>query len=498
MTSSPPEHPARASVGHSAGPGGSPPVIVWFRRDLRLSDNPALQRALALGQPVLPVYVLDETPDIRTPGAASLWWLGRSLAALAADLEARGSRLILRRGPAADVLQALVAETGAAQVVWNRLYDPGVVDRDAALKRRMRASGVTVESFNAALLSEPWTVTNQAGEPFKVFTPYWRAAQAHLQLDPAGPAPDRLPAPDAWPASEALDSWGLQPRAPDWTGGFSVWQPGEAGARARLDAFLDRGLADYAEGRDIPSGPAVSRLSAHLHFGEIGPRQVWAAVAEAELRRPGLTRSADKFRAELGWREFSHALLYQRPDLETANFKSAFDRFPWRTDPEGLRAWQQGRTGYPMVDAGMRELWATGVMHNRVRMLAASFLVKHLLIDWRAGEAWFWDTLVDADRAANAASWQWVAGCGADAAPYFRIFSPMGQGEKFDPEGTYVRRWVPELARLRGPGIHAPWTLSPMELRAAGVTLGRTYPAPIVDHGQARERALAALGETKL
>jgi deoxyribodipyrimidine photo-lyase len=263
-------------------------------------------------------------------------------------------------------------------------------------------------------------------------------------------------------------------------------------------AFTDTGLADYADGRDIPSGQAVSRLSPHLHFGEIGPRQVWAAVMDAEICRPSLALSADKFRAELGWREFSHALLYQRPDLETANFKPAFDQFPWRQDPVALLAWQRGRTGYPMVDAGMRELWATGFMHNRVRMLAASFLVKHLLIDWRAGEAWFWNTLLDADRAANAASWQWVAGCGADAAPYFRIFSPMGQGERFDPDGVYVRRWVPELSRLRGPGIHAPWTLSPVELRAAGVVLGTTYPAPIVEHGLARERALSALSASRV
>ncbi len=473
-------------------------MILWFRRDLRLADNPALQRALTLGCPIVPVYVLDETPDIRRPGAASLWWLGKSLAALSRDLEARGSRLILRRGPASGVIQDLVKETGADHVVWNRLYDPGLVDRDSALKRNLREAGLKAESFNASLLSEPWTVTNKSGEPFKVFTPYWRSARATLQLDLQGAAPDRLLPPDTWPTSDALDEWNLQPSSPDWTAGFSIWQPGEAGAAKRLTAFVDGGLAHYAEGRDIPSAPAVSRLSPHLHFGEIGPRQVWAAVSAAEMRHPGLSQSADKFRAELGWREFSHALLYQRPDLETANFKSAFDRFPWRDDAVALRAWQQGRTGYPMVDAGMRELWATGVMHNRVRMLAASFLVKHLLIDWRAGEAWFWDTLLDADRAANAASWQWVAGCGADAAPYFRIFSPMGQGEKFDPDGAYVRRWVPELARLRGPGIHAPWTLSPMELRAAGVTLGITYPAPIVEHGLARERALAALGETRI
>jgi deoxyribodipyrimidine photo-lyase len=474
-----------------ADPGA--PVIVWFRRDLRLADNPALQRALSLGRPVIPVFVLDETPGIRPAGAASNWWLGRSLSALGHALAARGSRLILRRGPASEVLTRLVAETGADHVLWNRLYDPGVIDRDAALKRSLRAKGITVASFNASLLTEPWTVLNKSGEPFKVFTPYWRAARPLLQLEQVGSAPDHLAAPPDWPVSEPLDSWALQPASPDWTTGFNIWTPGEDGAARQLDAFIETGLAHYADGRDRPAAGAVSRLSPHMHFGEIGPRQVWAAINLAEIRRPSVAAAADKFRAELGWREFSHALLYQRPDLETANFKPAFDRFPWRDDPAGLRAWQRGATGYPMVDAGMRELWTTGVMHNRVRMLVASFLVKHLLIDWRHGEAWFWDTLLDADRAANSASWQWVAGCGADAAPYFRIFSPMGQGEKFDPDGSYVRKWVPELARIRGPAIHSPWTLSPMELRAAGVTLGHTYPAPIVDHGRARERALAAL-----
>jgi len=482
----------------AATPGPDAPVIVWFRRDLRLSDNPALQRALTLDRPVIPVFVLDETPGIRSPGAASNWWLGRSLAMLAEALAARGSRLILRRGPAAEVITGLVAETGASHVLWNRLYDPGVIDRDAALKRSLREAGRTVASFNASLLTEPWTVLNKSGEPFKVFTPYWRAARPLLQLEQSDAAPARLPGPVGWPASAALRDWQLQPTAPDWSTGFDSWNPGEDGAARQLEAFLETGLANYADGRDRPAAGAVSRLSPHLHFGEIGPRQVWAAVALAEARRPSVAAAADKFRAELGWREFSHALLYQRPDLETSNFKPAFDRFPWREDPVGLRAWQRGATGYPMVDAGMRELWTTGVMHNRVRMLVASFLVKHLLIDWRHGEAWFWDTLLDADRAANAASWQWVAGSGADAAPYFRIFSPMGQGEKFDPDGAYVRRWVPELARIRGPAVHAPWTLSPMELRAAGVTLGHTYPLPIVDHARARERALAALATIRI
>ena len=470
----------------------SAPVVVWFRRDLRVADNPALAAAVASGRPIVPLYILDETPGLRAPGGASLWWLGRSLARLAASLETLGSALVLRRGPAASVLVSLVRETGAAKVVWNRLYDPGVTDRDASLKAGLKADGVAVDSFNASLLSEPWTVRNKSGEPFKVFTPFWRAARASLDLTPLHPPPAALRAPLAWPASQRLATWGLQPTKPDWSGGFSVWTPGEAGAHARLSDFLATGLARYAEGRDIPAAQAISRLSPHLHFGEISPRQVWAAVDEAVDAAPELDRNAEKFRAELGWREFSHALLFHNPDLESRNFKPAYDAFPWRDDPAAFTAWTRGRTGYPMVDAGMRELWTTGFMHNRVRMLAASFLVKHLLIDWRLGEAWFWDTLLDADRANNAAGWQWVAGSGADAAPYFRIFSPMGQGEKFDADGRYVRRWVPELARLPDSVIHSPWTAEPLILRAAGVTLGNTYPHPIVDHRFARDRALEA------
>ena len=473
------------------------PIIVWFRRDLRLGDNPALMSAAASGRPVVAVYVLDETPGLRSPGAASLWWLEKSLARLSESLAKVGSNLILRRGEAGPLIEALAAQTGAARVVWNRLYDPGLIARDAALKSRLKAKGLSVESFNASLLSEPWTVRNKTGEPFKVFTPFWRTARMGLDLSPVTPAPALLKTPEHRPPSDTLRDWRLHPARPDWSGGFSLWTPGEDGARARLVRFLDAGLKDYAEGRDIPSGKAFSRLSPHLHFGEISPRQVWAALDERVEAEPALDRSAEKFRAELGWREFSHSLLFHNPELETKNFKPAFDSFPWRHDPAAFKAWRRGRTGYPMVDAGMRELWATGFMHHRVRMLAASFLVKHLLLDWRLGEAWFWDTLVDADRAANAASWQWVAGSGADAAPYFRIFSPMGQGEKFDADGAYVRRWVPELARLPDPLIHSPWTADAAVLRSAGVTLGLDYPNPIVDHDFARKRALAALAETR-
>jgi deoxyribodipyrimidine photo-lyase len=469
------------------------PTIVWFRQDLRLADNPAL---FAAEGPILPVYILDETPGVRPMGGASLWWLDKSLRALDRGLHERGSRLILRRGPAAEVLEGLIEETGAGTVLWNRLYDAASIERDKAIKAALSGKGIEVRSCNAALLNEPWEIANGSGDPYKVFTPYWRAARGRVGDFVLHRAPAALPAPAAWPSSEDIDNWGLHPTRPDWSKGFEVFTPGEDGAATALADFLDNAIGHYAEDRDRPDRPGTSRLSPHMHFGEIGPRQIWRAAHDAEARgAPG--RQIEKFLSEVGWREFHHHLLFHNPDLPTHNFRPEWDGFEWRGDDDGFDAWARGRTGFPIVDAGMRELWATGFMHNRVRMIVASFLIKDLLIDWRRGEAWFWDTLVDADIAQNAANWQWVAGSGADAAPYFRIFNPVSQGQKFDPDGAYVRRWVPELARLPAGLIHAPWTASAAELARYGLTLGAGYPRPIVDHAKARERALAAYADLK-
>jgi deoxyribodipyrimidine photo-lyase len=463
------------------------PLLVWFRQDLRLADNPALREAVASAAPIIPVYILDdETPGTWKPGGASRWWLHHSLTSLARDLEACGARLILRRGKAEKVLDALLAETGASGVYWNRCYEPFAIARDKKLKADLEAKGLAARSFNASLLFEPLTVLSKSGTPFRVFTPFWKACLAADAPALPTPAPKKLEAPSAWPKSDALASWQLLPTKPDWAGGFDVWSPGEAGGQKRLARFVDEALDRYADQRDRPDVEATSRLSPHLHFGEISPRQCFHAGA----------RSA-KFQAELGWREFSYHLLFSQPDLPEESLRADFRDFPWYEDAAMLRTWKKGRTGYPIVDAGMRELWQTGWMHNRVRMIAASFLVKHLLQPWRAGEDWFWDTLVDADLASNAASWQWVAGCGADAAPYFRIFSPILQGAKFDPEGKYVRRFVPELATLPTQYLFAPWEAPADVLKRAGVELGVTYPKPIVDHADARARALAAFQSLK-
>jgi deoxyribodipyrimidine photo-lyase len=449
--------------------------------------------------PVLPVWILDEAGEGSwTPGAASRWWLHHSLHALDASLRARGSRLLLARGDSAEVLTWLVGETGATSVYWNRRYEPAAIRRDTALKAALAAAGVEARSFNSALLFEPPAVAKKAGGPFQVFTPFWRHCLTLPMEEPNRLTPGPLPVPDDWPESLPLPELGLTPTA-RWDGGLSEkWKPGEEAAQKRLRQFTPR-AADYAEHRDLPAQDGTSALSAHLHFGELGPRQVWAAVC-ALSKDSGVfpaSRGAQVFLAEVGWREFAYHLLYHFPQTPDAPLRPEFARFPWRTDAEQLGAWQRGRTGYPIVDAGMRQLWQTGWMHNRVRMIVASFLVKHLRLSWQEGAAWFWDTLVDADLASNTLGWQWSAGCGADAAPYFRIFNPILQGRKFDPEGDYVRRWVPELAKVGTAVIHSPWEASAAELAAAGVKLGGNYPAPIVDHATARAEALSALAKIR-
>ncbi|WP_446830813.1 cryptochrome/photolyase family protein [Candidatus Foliamicus sp.] len=464
---------------------GQAPVLLWLRRDLRVADNPALLWAARSGAPVVPVFVLEGNAAPRPEGAAVHWWLHYSLDALAASLKEKGSRLILRRGSASENLRDLLRETGAQSLVWNRLYDPAERARDEKMGRRLTDSGITVRSFNSGLLFEPWTVQTGRGTPYRVFTQFWRTC---LQRELAKPVsePKTLAAPETWPRSEALDAWSLLPGKPDWAGGLrATWQPGEQGAMQRLEEFLAQRLEQYPTARDFPGKPGSSMLSPHLHWGEIGPRQVCAAL-EALPPNTG----SEAFRRELGWREFSHHLLFHNPDMGAKNLRGEFDRMPWRDDASGLLRWQRGQTGYPLVDAGMRQLWHTGWMHNRVRMVAASFLVKHLLIDWRRGAEWFWDTLVDADWANNSAGWQWVAGSGADAAPYFRIFNPVVQSQRFDAQGDYLRAWLPELQALPARWIHAPWTAPPTELQRAGVALGQDYPLPIVDHAEARQRAL--------
>ncbi|WGD30851.1 deoxyribodipyrimidine photo-lyase [Ancylobacter sp. WKF20] len=466
------------------------PALVWLRDDLRLADNPALTGAVEGGRPVVLAYVLDEGRQTRPLGGAARWWLGRALADLSRAVAARGGTLVLRRGDPAAIIPALAEAVDAESIHWNRRYDAPQIAQDAALKEALKAAGRTVKSHNGTLLHEPWTVKNQSGGPFKVYTPFARAAQQQPVRAPL-PEPSTLRFAPA-PASEALADWHLTPSAPDWAGGLrATWQPGEDGARATLTRFLKEGLAGYAENRDRPDLENVSRLSPYLRFGNISPHQVLAATRHAEAAGTAGAKDAAKFVAELYWREFSYHLLYQFPTLASANFNPRFDGFGWASNAAHERAWQRGRTGYPIVDAGMRQLWQTGWMHNRVRMIVASFLIKDALVDWRRGEDWFWDTLVDACPANNPASWQWVAGSGADAAPYFRIFNPITQGEKFDPDGAYVRRYIPELARLPAEAIHKPWAAKPDVLRRAGVTLGLTYPHPILDHATARERALA-------
>ncbi|WP_282605495.1 deoxyribodipyrimidine photo-lyase [Pelagibius sp. Alg239-R121] len=469
-------------------------TIVWFRQDLRLADNPAFFQAVQRGR-VLPVFILDTAVAPGTSaalGGAGRWWLHHSLKVLVGAL----GGMTLLRGDTADQLERVIKAAGANAVYWNRCYEPKAIARDKDIKAKLRRQGIEVRSFNAGLLHEPWELTTQAGAPFKVYSPYWRAALKRPVEAPL-PLPENITIAEC-ALGDRLEDWALQPQAPNWaTGWESLWQPGEAGARERLESFLDNGLKGYGNLRDRPDLPNVSRLSPHLHFGEISPRQIWVRTRHLEAQKPETATDAGKFLSEIGWREFAHHLLYHFPSLPSKNWRSSFDHYPWRESAEDLKAWQHGMTGYPIVDAGMRELWQTGYMHNRVRMVVASFLVKHLRLHWSHGEAWFRDTLLDADLANNSASWQWVAGSGADAAPYFRIFNPMTQGRKFDPDGAYVRRFCPELSKLGNNAVHAPFELTDIELAGAGITLGSDYPRPIVDHVTARAAALAGYEAVK-
>ncbi|OBS10374.1 cryptochrome/photolyase family protein [Acidihalobacter prosperus] len=478
---------------------GPPAAIVWFRRDLRLADNPALRAARDAGMRIVPVYIHaheEETPW--APGGASRWWLHHSLAALDRDLRRHGSGLVIRRGPSLEALRRLARETGAGAVHWNRLYEPAAIARDGAIKQTLRQDGLDAHSHNAALLFEPWALQTQSGGPYRVFTPFWKACLGLGLAENAAPPPEALALMAA--ESESLNTLGLLPQRP-WADAFADhWQPGERGAQDALATFLDRAAADYAAGRDLPSERATSRLSPHLHFGEIGPRQI-AAAAQAHMARStdrGTFSGLETFLRELGWREFAHHLLFHFPQTSERSLDARFEAFPWTRDHASrLEAWQRGRTGIPLVDAGMRELWHTGWMHNRVRMVVASFLTKNLLTPWQAGARWFWDTLLDADLANNTLGWQWTAGCGADAAPYFRVFNPVLQGRKFDPQGRYLRRWLPELARLPDKDLHAPWEASAQTLQHAGIRLGRDYPNPLVDLAVSRKQALAAYQSIK-
>lgn len=472
------------------------PAIVWFRHDLRLADNSALRMAAERGGAVIPVFIWAPAEEGDwPPGSASCYWLHQSLASLSEELKKAGSRLIIRRGDSLAELGRLIDQSGAGAVYYNRRYEPAALQRDAVISSRLRRRGLIVENYNDNLLFDPAQIFNKQGRPFRIFTPFWRHCRAFGEPSSPLPAPRSLKAPVRWPSSIRLNSLQLEPSA-DWTGGIrATWTFGARGCRCALRDFLHDGLEAYPLQRDYPGVRGVSRLSPRLHFGEISPRQVWYAVRHHEAGRGRLTESspAEAWLRQLGWREFAYHLLFHFPQTPSSPLNEDFLDFPWQRDTDNLPLWQKGRTGYPIVDAGMRELWYTGYMHNRVRMIVASFLVKDLLVHWLEGARWFWDTLIDADLANNTLGWQWAAGCGADAAPFFRIFNPVRQSERFAADGAYIRYWIPELKRLSNAAVLAPWQADRGELKKAGVVLGETYPEPIVDHRQARQRALTAL-----
>ena len=469
-------------------------AIHWFRQDLRLSDNPALDSA-AQYETLIPIYILDEVNSGEFKmGAASKWWLHQSLTKLNESLD---GKLLVYQGNPYEILNKLIEEQEVSYVTWNRCYEPWRIDRDKEIKRNFEDKNVAVESFSASLLWEPWTISKDDGTPYRVFTPFYKKGCLNSE-EPRLPA-GRVDLSNLYSedlSSDSITDLNLLPTIKWYKSFEEEWNPGEIGAEQNLNSFLDSGLLNYKEGRNFPSQEFVSRLSPHLHFGEISPNEVWYR-AKTKEGISGIEKSLAHFHSELGWREFSYYLLYHFPDLPNKNFQEKFDIFPWQENEEFLALWQKGNTGYPIVDAGMRELWQTGYMHNRLRMIVGSFLVKNLLIDWRFGERWFWDCLVDADLASNSASWQWVAGSGADAAPYFRIFNPITQGLKFDPEGEYTKKYVPELRDLPNKYLFSPWEAPENILADAGIELGKNYPKPMVDLKLSRETALEAFATTK-
>ena len=469
-------------------------LIVWFRSDLRVADHPALQHALERGERMVPVYIhAPEELAPWQPGAASRWWLHHSLTALDHTLARLGSRLIIRRGHSGEALRTLARECGASEVHWNRAYEPAAVRRDETATEQLRADGVQTYAHHAGLLFEPGDVRNKQGGPYRVFTPFWRASR-HIAPSPPLGSPHALPPLPAHMDALTISQLELLPKKA-WYGGLQeTWQPGEIGAHQRLQAFCQSALAHYPQWRDLPDRPGTSRLSPYLHFGEITARQIaWTLHDYAErAKNPGITQAVEALQRQLVWREFAHHLLHHFPHTSDAPFDERYAAFPWRKDDARLHAWQRGHTGIPIVDAGMRQLWQTGWMHNRVRMITASLLVKNCGIHWLDGARWFWDTLTDADLANNSLNWQWVAGCGADAAPYYRIFNPLVQAKRYDADGRYVRRWLPELAALPDRWLHQPWRAPAKVLSAAGVRIGGTYPAPIVDLTASSREALAS------
>ena len=467
------------------------PAILWLRLDLRLADNPALEAAVKNGGAVIPVFIHDpEAEGHWQPGGASNWWLHHALEDLAEQFAKTGAPLVIRAGDSLAELKQLIKETGAELVTWNRRHEPLIIERDTQVKTSLRNAGLKAESFNGNLLHEPHLVKTLAGKPFQVFTPFWKNCLASLKIGVPLKAPKKLAPVEKPLKSLEVSKLALLPKI-KWDGEMlKCWQPTRAGAEKRLRDFVAAPVKDYPTNRDIPKLDGTSRLSPYLHFGQISPLEIYNAVRTAGHLG---VNGGDKYLAEIGWREFAQHLIYHFPETPDRPLRKEYEKFPWAPDKKHLRAWQVGKTGYPIVDAGMRQLWQTGWQHNRVRMIAASVLVKHLLQPWNEGTKWFWDTLVDADLGSNTMGWQWAGGCGADAAPYFRVFNPVLQGEKFDPDGAYVRRWVPELAKLPDEWIHKPWEAPMHVLTAAGLTLGKQYPAPLVGLTQGRDRALAAL-----